>query len=606
MPFGCELLPEGGVRFRLWAPAARAMRLVLEGPDVVSELPMRPTHSGWFQLDCLQARAGARYRFALESGLRVPDPASRSNPDDVHGPSLVVDPRAFEWDDGEWRGRPWEEAVIYELHVGSFTPEGSFAGVERRLDYLQDLGVTALELMPVADFPGRRNWGYDGVLAFAPDSQYGTPAELKRLVQSAHRCGLMVLLDVVYNHFGPDGNYLHLYAPQFFTEHHHTPWGAAINFDGPDSRTVRDFFIHNALFWLEEYHLDGLRLDAVDRIPDDSEPHILTEISQAVRAGPGAHRHVHLVLENDDNAASRLASRPGEPGRYEAQWDDDIHHAFHVLLTGEPDGYYADYARDPLQHLARALAEGFAFQGEPSPYRGGRARGQPSTQLRPTAFVSFLQNHDQVGNRALGERLSGVARPEPLRAATAVVLLAPSIPLLFMGEAWAARQPFPFFCDFEGELAAKVTAGRRGEFARFDRFRDDAARLLIPDPGAQTTFDSACLDWGERELEDHAQWLELYRALLHLRAREIVPRLAGMQGGARRALTPPHLLTVHWTMGDASVLRLVANLGAAFAQRPPRRGGRVLYTSDPNLNPALRGGDLPPWTVVWTLESPGE
>jgi len=600
MPFGCELLPDRGVRFRLWAPAARAVHLALEGPEQIAELPMRQSGDGWFQLDCMQARAGTRYRFFLENGLRVPDPASRSNPNDVHDASLVVDPLAFQWDDGEWRGRPWEEAVIYELHVGSFTPEGSFAGVERRLGYLRDLGVTALELMPVADFPGRRNWGYDGVLAYAPDSRYGTPEELKRMVASAHRRGLMVLLDVVYNHFGPDGNYLHLYAPQFFHPRHHTPWGAAINFDGPDSRTVRDFFLHNALYWLEEYHFDGLRLDAVDRIADDSQPHILTEISQAVRAGPGAHRHVHLVLENEHNAADFLAHRPGEPGRYEAQWNDDFHHALHRLLTGEADGYYADYAPDPLPHLARALAEGFAFQGEPSLCRGGRPRGQRSAHLRPTAFVSYLQNHDQIGNRAFGERLARLAQPGPLRAATAILLLAPSIPLLFMGEEWAARQPFAFFCDFEGELAAKVTQGRRNEFARFDRFRDEASRLLIPDPGAQATFDSACLVWNDRELADHAECLALYRRLLRLRAQEIVPRLPGMQGGARRELVPPHLLAVHWTMNDASVLHLVANLGEAPANRVQRYSGRVLYISDS----PLRGGEMPPWTVVWTLEPP--
>ena len=602
MPFGCELLPGGGVRFRLWAPAARAVQLALEGPEQIAELPMRQIGDGWFQLDCMQGSAGTRYRFLLENGLRVPDPASRSNPNDVHDASLVVDPLAFDWDDGGWRGRPWEEAVIYELHVGSFSPEGSFAGVERRLDYLRDLGVTALELMPVADFPGRRNWGYDCVLAYAPDSRYGTPEELKRLVASAHRRGLMVLLDVVYNHFGPDGNYLHLYAPQFFNPQHHTPWGAAINFDGAQSRTVRDFFLHNALYWLEEYHFDGLRLDAVDRIIDDSRPHILTEISQAVRAGPGAHRHVHLVLENEHNAADLLACGPGEAGRYEAQWNDDFHHAAHRLLTGEAGGYYADYVPDPLRHLARALAEGFAFQGEPSRYRSGRPRGQPSAQLRPTAFVSYLQNHDQVGNRAFGERLATLAQPGPLHAATAIALLAPSIPLLFMGEEWGARQPFPFFCDFEGELAAKVTEGRRREFSRFDPFCDEAARVLIPDPGTQATFDAAHLDWSDRERADHARWLAFYRTLLRLRANEIVPRLAGIQGGARRELVPPHLLTVHWTLNDASVLHLVANLGQAPAHRDRQYDGRVLYSSDPGVNPALSEGEMPPWSVLWMLE----
>ena len=602
MPFGCELLPAGGVRFRLWAPALSAVQLALNGPDVTSTRAMSAVGGGWFELDCPDARAGSRYRFLVDKGIRIPDPASRANPDDVHGASSVVDPSAFDWQDDDWHGRPWEEAVMYELHVGTFSPEGTFTGVERRLDYLYELGVTAIELMPVADFPGRRNWGYDGVLLFAPDSRYGTPEDFKRLVQSAHRRGLMVFLDVVYNHFGPDGNYLHLYAPQFFTDRHRTPWGAAINFDGPDSRTVREFYIHNALYWLEEYHLDGLRFDAVHAILDDSRPDILEQIADAVRAGPGARRHVHLVLENDENAARRLGRSPGQFGHYDAQWNDDSHHALHVLLTGEIDGYYGDYADDPVERLGRTLAEGFAYQGERSRYRSGRPRGESSAQLRPTAFIAFLQNHDQVGNRAFGERIAKLAAPGPLRAATAILLLAPSPPLLFMGEEWAAREPFPFFCDFEGELAAKVADGRRGEFARFDRFRDPVARLLIPDPGAETTFDSARLDWRAQTLPEHSRWLALHRSLLRIRAREIAPRLAGMSGGARFTVVARVLLAVEWTLGDGCTLHLLANLGPDARERVPLPGGRVLYTSDPDLDPALSGGALPRWTVAWTLE----
>ncbi|HTS53911.1 MAG TPA: malto-oligosyltrehalose trehalohydrolase [Burkholderiales bacterium] len=601
MPFGCDVSRDGA-RFRLWAPASSTAQLSLEGPDLTGTLAMKPVGSGWFEVDCPGAHPGSRYRFLLDNGVRVPDPASRANPDDVHGPSLVVDPLAFDWQDDDWRGRPWEDTVIYEVHVGTFSAEGTFEGVERRLDYLLDLGVTAIELMPVADFPGRRNWGYDGVLLFAPESRYGTPEHFKRLVQSAHRRGLMVFLDVVYNHFGPDGNYLHLYAPQFFTDRHHTPWGPAINFDGPEKQTVREFYAHNALYWLEEFHLDGLRLDAVHAIADDSRPDILEEIAAAVHAGPGADRHVHLVLENDRNAASKLGGRPGEPGRYDAQWNDDAHHALHVLLTGETDGYYRDYADDPVARLGRTLAEGFAYQGEPSPYRGGRPRGESSAWLRPTAFVPFLQNHDQVGNRAFGERIARLAEPGPLRAAVAILLLAPSPPLLFMGEEWAAREPFPFFCDFEGELAAKVANGRRSEFARFDRFRDAVARLLIPDPGAQTTFDSAQLDWHNQLLPGHREWLAVYRSLLHVRAREIAPRLTGMSGGARFTVTAPTLLSVDWTLGDGCALHLLANLGPDAHERAPRQHGRVLYTSDPDLDPALSGGALPPWTVAWTLE----
>jgi 1,4-alpha-glucan branching enzyme/maltooligosyltrehalose trehalohydrolase len=599
MPFGCELLPEGGVRFRLWAPAAGTLHVSLEGPETHAELAMQPVGGGWFELDCAAAQAGTRYRFLLDSGVYVPDPASRANPDDVHGPSLVVDPLAFDWDDGDWSGRPWEEAVIYELHVGTFSPEGTFAGVQRQLDYLRELGVTAIELMPVADFPGRRNWGYDGVLAFAPDSAYGPPEALKRLVQEAHRRGLMVFLDVVYNHFGPDGNYLHLYAPQFFTQRRHTPWGAAINFDGAHGDLVRSFYVHNALYWLEEYHFDGLRLDAVDSIQQTSTPDVLEQIARAVRTGPGARRHVHLVLENDNNASYCLGARPGESGLYDAQWNDDAHHALHVLLTGETQGYYADYADDAARHLGRALAEGFVFQGEPSPYRGGRSRGEPSAQLRPTAFVQFLQNHDQIGNRPYGERIARLVEPAPLRAAVALLLLAPSPPLLFMGEEWGAREPFLFFCDFQGDLAARVAEGRREGFARLDRWRDAAARGLTPDPGAETTFDSAQLKWDESASPDHRAWIDLYRDLLRLRAREIVPRLAGMSGGARFAQTPLNLLCVDWTMGDGAALHLVANLEPHARKLVQVPCGRLLYTSNVEMAVA---GTVPPWTVIWTIE----
>jgi len=604
MPFGCLPLAGGGVRFRLWAPAASSVGVRLEDARPAL-LAMAPAGGGWWQLDCVHAAPGSRYRFQIDGGLLVPDPASRANPDDVHAASRVVDPLAFDWDDGHWRGRPWEEAVIYELHVGTFTPPGTFAGVEGKLDYLRELGVTAIELMPVADFPGQRNWGYDGVLAFAPDASYGTPEDLKSLVRSAHARGLMVFLDVVYNHFGPEGNYLHAYAPQFFTRRHHTPWGAAISFDGEDSRTVRDFFIHNALYWLEEYHVDGLRLDAVHAILDDSEPHILTELAQAVRAGPGRDRHVHLVLENDANEAHYLGVRPGAPRSYDAQWNDDVHHALHVLATGERDGYYADYADAPLASLGRCLAEGFAYQGEPSAYRNGRPRGEASRGLRPSAFVSFLQNHDQVGNRAFGERIGRLAPPERIRAAAAILLLAPQPPLLFMGEEWAAREPFPFFCDFEPELAGKVTAGRRGEFARFDRFRDEGARLLIPDPGASATFESARLDWEVQGQPEHAECLAFHRRLLAVRAREIVPRLRGASAGTCPDLSDRDssdgLLAVRWELGDGSRLHLTANLRDAPRPRVDLPAGRLLYATSERLGDALTGSALPAWAVVWTL-----
>ena len=595
MPFGAQLTPQG-VRFRLWAPGCEAVGLCIEGTQDPAVLPMARCGDGWFERVVVEARAGTRYRFEVTGGLRVPDPASRFNPDDVHGASEVIDPAAFRWQDVNWRGRRWEEAVVYELHVGTFSPAGTFAGAIDRLDYLVELGVTAIELMPVADFPGARNWGYDGVLPFAPDSRYGRPEELKALVQTAHAKGMMVLLDVVYNHFGPEGNYLHVYAKRFFTERHHTPWGAAINFDGPGSRTVRDFFIHNTLFWLQEYHFDGLRLDAVHAIIDDSEQHILTELAERVHAVIDPERLVHLILENDANEARYLGR-----GHYAAQWNDDIHHALHVLCTGETDGYYTDYADAPLRHLGRCLAEGFAYQGEVSAYRDHVARGEASAHLPPQAFVSFLQCHDQVGNRAFGERITRIA-PEPaVRAAVAVYLLAPGIPMLFMGEEFAAETPFQFFCDFGDDLREAVTQGRRREFGKFERFGESAAQAAIPDPNAVETFLASKLDWDSLKDAARANWLAYYRELLQVRRDVIVPRLNGMSGGAARfEVLAPGGLRVEWLLGDGSTLRLLANFSSDPLSATTPVGTGVFAT-----RAAAANGLLAPWSVVWTLDDKG-
>jgi malto-oligosyltrehalose trehalohydrolase len=396
---------------------------------------MTQAADGWWELNVEGVGQGCLYRYRLDDGLEVPDPASRFQPKDCDGPSEVVDPRAYVWRAADWTGRPWQEAVIYELHVGTFTPEGTYGAAAGKLAALADLGITAIELMPVADFSGRWNWGYDGVLLYAPDSSYGTPDELKALIDAAHELGLMVLLDVVYNHFGPEGNYLSRYASSFFTDRHATPWGDAINFDtGVERRWVRDFFIQNALYWLEEFRFDGLRLDAVHSICDESGDHLLAELAREVRRGPGEGRHVHLILENDANEAHLLV--PDDGGGYDAQWNDDFHHAAHVLLTGETAGYYVDYADDPAAHLARTLTEGFAYQGQRSDYHGD-PRGEPSGQLPPRAFVAFLQNHDQVGNRAYGERIHELCAAGPLRAATEILLLSPMPPLVFMGQEWA-------------------------------------------------------------------------------------------------------------------------------------------------------------------------
>ncbi|MBP5090235.1 malto-oligosyltrehalose trehalohydrolase, partial [Pseudomonas chlororaphis] len=470
-----------------------------------------------------------RYRFNIDERIRVPDPASRAQDGDVHGPSLVVDPQAYRWQHPHWQGRPWHQAVIYELHVGVL---GGYREVEKHLPRLVELGITAIELMPLAEFPGDRNWGYDGVLPYAPEASYGSPDDLKHLIDCAHGLGLAVMLDVVYNHFGPDGNYLHHYAKAFFREDRHTPWGAAIDFR---RQPVRDFFIDNALMWLLEYRFDGLRLDAVHAIDD---PDFLHELAQRVRQRIDPARQVWLTLENEHNQASLLEQH------FDAQWNDDGHNALHVLLTGETDAYYADFAERPTEKLARCLSQGFAYQGHVT--RHGTARGEPSGHLPPSAFVLFLQNHDQIGNRAFGERLVRLAEPQALRAATVLLLLSPMIPLLFMGDELAAPQPFLFFTSHHGELADAVREGRRGEFAAFSAFADPHKREQIPDPNAPDTFlasrPQADPDQGE-------QTRALYRQLLQLRREHIVPYLPGAEALGAEVLAEG-ALCARWRLGN--------------------------------------------------------
>jgi maltooligosyltrehalose trehalohydrolase len=600
MPFGATITPEGAVRFRLWAPAARRVELVLYEARGTRYLEMPACDQGWVELTTDAAGPGALYRYRIDGGLEVPDPASRFNPQDVSGPSRVVDPCAFEWTDTSWRAPPWHEAVLYELHTGTFTPAGTFAGIEGKLEHLAELGVTAIELMPIGDFPGRRGWGYDGVLPFAPDSAYGTPEDLKHLICAAHRRGIAVMLDVVYNHFGPEGNYLGLYAPQFFTDRHHTPWGAAINFDGPASRPVRDFYLHNALYWLDEYRFDGLRFDAVHAIRDSSSPHVLTEIARAVRAGPGRSRAIYLVLENSGNEAHWLGA-PGGAQSFDAQWNDDVHHALHVILTRESDGYYADFVERPHALLCRALAEGFAYQGELAAHFG-RARGEPSGELPPTAFVNSLQTHDQIGNRALGERLTHLVESEAAcRAAAAILLLAPAPPMLFMGEEWAASAPFPYFCDFGPELAEKVRAGRRREFSRFEKFRSPAALERLPDPVDGATVESARLDWQELRDPDHAATLDHYRRLLALRRREIVPRIPKIRSGTCVRLEESGAFAVDWPLADGSTLHLLANLTDHPVPGVGRMSGRLIFATHPDIRTTVTRNVLAPWSVTWLL-----
>ncbi len=603
MPFGAEVSVDS-VAFRIWAPSVERVELAL-GDRL---LEMAPDRAGWWRLAVAGAGHGDRYGFRIDGGLTVPDPASRFLPDDVHGRSEVIDPTRFAWAESEaaWQGRPWVEAVIYELHLGCFTDQGTFAAATSRLEHLVDLGVTAVELMPIAAFPGRWGWGYDGVQPFAPDARYGRPGALKALVQRAHQLGLMVLLDVVYNHLGPEGNYLHLYAKPMFTDRYQTPWGAAINLDGDQREAPRELLIENALYWLEEYGLDGLRLDAVHAIFDRSDPHLLTELAERVaRLAARAGRQIHLVLENDANQAGYLErGDDAQAPHYAAQWNDDLHHALHVLLTGEDQGYYADYADRPLEHLGRCLAEGFAYQGERSRFRDGARRGEPSAHLPPGCFVGFLQNHDQVGNRAFGERIDRLAPAARVEAALAVLLLSPSPPLLFMGQEWASAAPFLFFCDFGPDLADAVRDGRRAELAGFAA---RGAREQVPDCCAAETHRASVLDWDAATAPVGARRLALHRRLLKIRREQLVPLLSRLRLGAARATVHGGALEVSWPLDDGRALLLLANL-QDHPLDPGRSSARMrsaLASSEHRLLfvPAElpRPGALPPWSVCWLL-----
>ena len=579
--FGPELTGDG-TRFRLWAPSARRVDVLLE-----NSYPLQRGDDGWFSAEIPGVKAGGRYKFRIDDEMDVPDPASGFQPEDVSGPSEVIDHAEYPWRANEWRGRPWHEAVIIESHVGTFTREGCYRAMIDKLDHLVATGITALELMPLADFAGSRNWGYDGVLWYAPDSAYGRPEDLKALIDEAHARGLMVFLDVVYNHFGPEGNYLRRYAPDFFTDAK-TPWGSAIDYRVPQ---VRAFAIENALYWLREYRFDGLRLDAVNSIVEPGGPLLLKDLSMATgRFASETGRHIHLVLENGDNRASLLDAAQDPPrGKYHAQWNDDYHHAWRVLLTNETQGYYGDYQRSPLEAIARSLSSGFVYQGEVSAFRGG-PRGEPSGSLAPTAFINFMQNHDQIGNRAFGDRLECAASPEAIEAALAVMLLSPAIPMLFMGEEWGTKKPFPFFCDFAGELANAVREGRRDEFAWAYAADGDE----IPDALALETFHSAVLDWDERAAPAGQKRLARVQQLLAIRRREIIPRLARAAFGEAR-ITDNSLLTANWRLGDGETLRLLANLSdRGVADRAADFAGTLLWGSE-------LGDSVPPWSVHWRI-----
>lgn len=584
--FGAVSSGDGRTRFRLWAPDVETVTLQIEGQ--VSQT-LTQLQDGFHELIC-EAPAGTRYRFGLPDGVSVPDPASRMQDGDVHDASVVCDGGSYDWLNPAWKGLRWTETILYEMHCGL---AGGFNGVIARLPELARLGVTAIELMPISDFPGARNWGYDGVLPYAPDRAYGTPDELRRLIDTAHGLGMMVILDVVYNHFGPDGNYLSGYASGFFRDDLHTPWGSAIDFRRDP---VRRFFAENALYWLREYRFDGLRLDAVHALSDRTW---LPEMAAFVRERVDHDRHVHLVLENDDNAASLMLQG------FDAQWNDDAHHVMHHILTGERFGYYASYVDRPAHLLATVLAEGFVYQGQSDPVRDGARRGEPSAELSPDHFVFFLQNHDQVGNRALGERLSQlVSAQAALKAAVALQLLTPQIPLLFMGEEQGATTPFLYFTSHDQpELARAVRDGRRKEFASFPAFSSPKELEAIPDPNDPESWSRskpAC----ENEAEE--QWSNWYERLISLRRNHLAVRLPGTRSLGAEVIGPCAVRAI-WRMGDGSRLTIYCNLAAEPIECVEIREiapGSVLFQGPGAAGlPALPGsGHLPGYCTLVVLE----
>lgn len=596
MRFGAEPR-NGGTRFKIWAPKCKSMRLRIKGRRAL--LDMDAVGDGWHRLDVDGVTAGALYKYVLPDDTDIPDPASRHQPDDIHGFSEVIEPRSYAWTDLTWKGRPWEEAIVYELHVGTFTQDGTFAAATAKLDHLAALGVTAVQLMPIGEFYGKFNWGYDGAMWFAPDSSYGRPEDLKAFIDAAHRRSLMVFLDVVYNHFGPHGNYLPSIAP-IFTTRHKSPWGEAINYDGRGAAVVRELAIESALYWVTEFNFDGLRFDAVHTIADDSPSHILELLAARLRSAR-PHRHTHLIIENSENQEIWLRRNSGsEPVHYTAQWNDDVHHLLHAAATGENTGYYADFdnLEERSDKLGRALAEGFAYQGEMKPHEGMK-RGEPSGGLPATAFVAYMQDHDQIGNRVKGDRITRLANDDAVKALTAIYLLSPQIPMLFMGEEWASERPFPFFSDVPAELRDVVRMGRQEELKSTPEHEDPDKPNVeeAVDPTSAKTFASAKLDWDNQKKAPHAAWLEHYRSLIDIRIMEIIPRLSGQQGFASKyQLLGPKSVLVSWRMGDGATLRLYANLDDDAQHEVPAVIGRRVY-----LQGFVEEGRLGPWTVLWTI-----
>jgi maltooligosyltrehalose trehalohydrolase len=588
--------------FRLWAPEARSIDLVLE-PKKLSTLPLplKPSGDGYFTGVFPDIEAGTRYRFCIDGDRSLPDPASRFQPEGVHGPSQVVDPSQFAWTDANWTGLEMEDLILYELHVGTFSAEGTFNGVRKKLHYLRDLGITAIELMPVADFPGNRGWGYDGVDLFAPTRCYGTPDELRQLVNDAHAMNIGVFLDVVYNHLGPEGAYLGAFSPYYFSPKHKSPWGDAVNLDDKHCQPVRDFFIENALHWIHEYHIDGLRLDATHALVDDNSTHFLQELAERVHASLPKERKVLLIAEDDRNQARLIQSACQGGYGLDAVWADDFHHQVRRMLAGDDDGYFQDFTGN-AKDLAKTIRQGWFYTGQKSAFRKG-PRGTPTEGIPPQQFVHCVQNHDQVGNRALGDRLNSTIDPASFRAVSALLLLSPATPLIFMGQEWAASTPFCYFTDHPEALGKAVTEGRRNEFRHFKAFSDPESRKIIPDPQALSTFQNCKLNWAEHNREPHAGTLRLYRELLNLRKAEPARQRKAKSFFEVEALDKNILALKRETSNHSSLLAISClqgsgriNLDTLPVTRPPDGSQwRLLLTTEDD---AFTGASSPPHTTA--------
>ena len=582
--FGAEFEADH-VRFRLFAPTSEQVHLDLVG--LSEPLLMNTDGSGWHELVTPAASPGSDYHFVLQNGTSVPDPASRFQPKDVHGPSQVMDPRSYQWTDGAWRGRPWNETILYELHVGTFTEKGTFNAALERLPHLAELGVTAIELMCVSDFAGNRNWGYDGVLPYAPDSAYGMPDEMKAFVNAAHAFGIMIILDVVYNHFGPEGNFLSQYFPNICSDRHDTPWGKSLNFDGQQNDVVRDFIIRNALYWVDEFHIDGIRLDASHAMVDESARHVLDELRDRVLSS-APNRHVHLILENEENIACRLGrASDGSLRGYSAQWNHDITH----LLSAAYSDLSADESREETKKLCIALGEGFNI--------AVRERGAvQDCTLPPTAFITFLQTHDLVGNRIFGDRLSAHASGEILRALSSIYLLLPQIPMLFMGEEWGASTPFPFFCDYHGDLADQIRKGRVDQLMGLNPAPSEDEIRCAPDPQAESTFRSAQLKWSEIAEQDHSSLLDWYCRLIKTRREQVVPLIANLGGPcSESAVIAPGAFVITWSLPGDVRLTLAANMCDRIEEGFPATAGDVIWKTGAPSDDGLFAA----WSVRWSV-----